>query len=678
MPAKENSQSIADASGPALFFAPGGPVERTVRNFEPRRQQGVMAAGVYKALTENRHLIVEAGTGVGKSIAYLLPSALWAARNKKKVIVATHTKALQEQLVKKDLPVVKAMLAEQGLPLKYFLLMGSANYLCLSRLGRSGAHQSDLFDSDEEQDSAADLREWAKSGAASGCRSEIPLKVPQRVWEEVCRDPDVCLGRKCPHREACLYRRDISLARQADILVVNQHLFFAGLPLPAFDAVIFDEAHNLEEVAAAFLGFSVSDRQVKRLIDDIYNPKSGRGLARRLRNPPANWLAEMRQAVGDVQFASRDLFHDITEKLGFGTIDGKAPAKTKRLRGAALVPNTLAEPLLALTVLLSQAIGYAQTDLEEAEVKGYLKRCLALAEQVNVFLQCKSAEHAYWAEVSYSKKNPAASLHRAPVDVSDALRKELFNEGYPVVLTSATLAADGSFAMTKARLGLDDPSELLLDSPFDYENQAVFFLPPEIPDPQDGAAYEAAVVKECLKLPSAVEGGMFFLFTSWQLLERTYKALQDKLPGRPLFKQGEKLPQHLIADFKRAGNGILFGTDTFWQGIDVTGQALACVVIARLPFTSPDTPLEEARQEWMTARGMNVFNDYSLPKAVVKFRQGFGRLIRSRTDFGAVVVLDSRIQTKRYGSKFLRSIPRCPRIRTLAALKAFFVEAGPR
>ena len=629
-----------------------------------------MAAAVYSAISEKRHLVVEAGTGVGKSIAYLLPSALWAARNKKKIVVATHTKALQEQLVKKDLPLVKAMLAEQGLALKYFLLMGSGNYLCLSRLERSGAHQSDLFDSPEEQGSAAELREWAVTGA-SGCRSEIPLKVAQRVWEEVCRDPDICLGQKCARREACLYRRDISLAKQADVLVVNQHLFFAGMPIPAFDAVIFDEAHNLEDVAAAFMGFSVTDRQVKRLVDDIYNPKSGRGLARRLKNPPANWLADMRQAVGDVQFASRDLFHDITGKLGFGSLDGNVPAKARRLREAAIVPNCLARPLLALTVLLSQALGYSQSDLEEAEIKGYLKRCLALAEQVTAFLECKSSDHAYWAEVSYSKKNPSSSLHRAPVDVAAALRKELFEEGYPVILTSATLAVDGSFEMLKARLGLDKPAELLLDSPFDYEAQAVFYLPPEIPDPQDGPAYEAAVIKECLRLPSAVEGGIFFLFTSWQLLERTYTAFRGRLPGRPLFKQGEKLPQHLLAEFRRAGNGILFGTDTFWQGIDVAGQALACVVITRLPFSSPDTPLEEARQEWMTARGLNVFSEYSLPKAVVKFRQGFGRLIRSRTDFGAVVVLDPRIQTKRYGAKFLRSIPRCPRVRTLAALKNF-------
>ena len=616
---------------------------------------------------------VEAGTGVGKSLSYLLPAALVAAREKKKIVVATHTKALQEQLVKHDLPVVRAVLEEQGLPLNYFLLMGSANYLCLSRLERSGVHQSDLFDSPDEQASAADLREWAKTGT-SGCRSEIPLKVAQHVWEEVCRDPDICLGRRCALKEACLYRKDIELAKQADVLVVNQHLYFAGMPIPAFDAVIFDEAHNLEEVAAAYLGFSFSDRQVKRLLDDIYNPKSGRGLARRLTRPPANWLAEMRQAVSDANFASKIFFQDIADKLGFEAFDGKMPGKAKRLRESNIVPNALLQPLLALTALLAQAVAYSQSDLEEAEIKVYSKRCLALAEHLKVFLDCKGTEHAYWVEVSYSKRNPAITLHRAPVDVSDDLRANLFGNDYPVILTSATLAVDGSFEMTKKRLGLDHPAELLLNSPFDYERQAVVYVPDGIPDPIDAKAYEAAVIKECGKLPAAVDGGIFLLFTSWLLLTKAYSALSGKFPDRLLFRQGDKLPQQLLTDFKRAGNGILFATDTFWQGIDVPGQALACVVIARLPFLSPDTPLEEARQEWMAARGMNVFNEYTLPKAVVKFRQGFGRLIRSKTDFGAVVVLDPRIQTKRYGVKFLRSIPKCRRVRGLAELKAFFKE----
>jgi len=657
---------------PADFFGRGGAVSRALKGYEPRPEQERMAEAVYKAIGDRRHLVVEAGTGVGKSLAYLTPAAVWAARDRKKIVVATHTKALQEQLVKHDLPVVKTMLQEFGLPLNYFIFMGSSNYLCLSRLERAGAHQSDLFETEEETAGAAELREWAKTGG-SGCRTEIPLRVPQRVWEEVCRDPDMCLGRRCPRREACLYQRDRALARQADILVVNQHLFFSGLPVEAFDAVVFDEAHNLEDVAAAFMGFSVSDRQLKRLADDIYNPKSGRGVARRLKRPPAGWLAEMRQAIAEFNFGWKDFYVALRKELRFDEFAG-GPAKARRVREAAVVANTIAAPLKALISLLEQAAGHSQDDLEEAELKTYIKRCLGVQEAVSSFLKCADSEHAYWAEVSDSKRRPSISINRAPVDVSAALRTELFEEGFPVILTSATLAVDGSFAMLKNRLGLDAPRELLLDSPFDYQKQAVLYIPPGVPDPQDGAAYEAAVIKECAKLPAAVDGGLFFLFTSWGLLTRAYGALAERFPDRPVFRQGDRPPQQLLADFKRAGNGILFATDTFWQGIDVPGKALSCVAIARLPFTAPDTPLEEARHEWMAARGMNVFSEYTLPKAVVKFRQGFGRLIRSRSDYGAVVVLDPRVITARYGSKFLRSIPKCGRAATAQELKAFFAS----
>lgn len=653
------------------FFAPAGPVAQALKNFEPRKQQEEMSAAVYDAITEKKHLIVEAGTGVGKSLAYLLPSALWAVQNKKKIVVATYTKALQEQLTKKDLPIVKEMLEKSGVSLKYFLLMGSMNYLCLSRLQRSDKQGEELFeDLDSAQKVISELLEWVKT-AESGCRTEIPFRTPRNVWEEVCRDPDMCIGKRCALKDSCLYRKAVVQAKQADLIVVNQHLFFAGIPIPAFDAVVFDEAHNLEEVASNFLGFSITDRKVKRLLDDIFNPKSGKGLAKRIKYPPANWFPEVKEAVSDAHFAAKTFFEDIREKLQFGNFDGKIPAKAKRIREPGIVPNTLSGPLLALIALLSDAVGHSQLSTEEAEINAYLNRCKSMVEHLAAFLKCNAKEHAYWVEVSYSRRNQIISLNRAPVDVSEALRKELFEKHCPVILTSATLAVDNSFEMIKSRLGLDITAELLLDSPFDYEKQAVIYIPPDIPDPEENKAYEAAVINECLKIPSIVAGGIFVLCTNWHLLYKSFEALTINISGRPLFRQGEKLPQQLLTEFKHAGNGILLATDTFWQGIDVPGSALSCVVITRLPFISPDTPLEEARQEWMSAKGMNVFNEYTLPKAIVKFRQGFGRLIRSKTDFGAVIVLDPRIQTKRYGAKFLRSIPKCRKVGSLDEIKAF-------
>ena len=325
-------------------------------------------------------------------------------------------------------------------------------------------------------------------------------------------------------------------------------------------------------------------------------------------------------------------------------------------------------------MLLSQATPHSQNDMEEAEIKGVLKRCLELSGQVGEFLECKEPHCAYWVEVKGAKKKNEISLNMSPVDVSEDLRKSLFGRNYPVILTSATLAVDGSFKMVRSRIGLDSSLELLLDSPFDYAKQAALLVPEGIPDPAAEAKdYEDAVIEACVHACEAVEGGIFLLFTSWQALSKAALALEGRAGGRPIFKQGDQLPAKLLAEFKRAGNGVLLATDTFWQGVDVPGQALACVVIARLPFTSPDTPLEETREEWMKAKGLNFFVDYTLPKAVVKFRQGVGRLIRTKKDFGAVIVLDPRVRTKRYGAKFMRSLPKFAHVAGFKDLEDFFI-----
>lgn len=667
-------QEAVSSPFPSLssFFAVDGPIARSIEAFETREQQTDMALAVRRSLREKKHLIIEAGTGVGKSLAYLVPCALWAVKNRKKVVVATYTKALQEQLVKKDLPIVQAAFHKEGLSLQYSLLMGSENYLCLSRLQRCLRRGPGLFDIAGLKRTQDRLIKWSGKPNA-GLRMDIPFKVPDYAWAMVCRDSDLCLGRHCSSRELCLYRKAVARARQADLVVANQHLFFAGIPIPAFEAVVFDEAHNLEDVASQFLGFTLTDRKVKRLLDDIHNPQTGRGLAKRLRHQPGTWFARIEEKINDARFAARTFFQDIRGSLSLNAMEESKESRAKRIREPHIVEDILSEPIQDLSLLLSQAVAHSQSAEEELEIKAHENRCVGMLGHLEAFLKCDSRDHVYWVEVSLSKRGSYTSLNKSPLDVSQALRKELFAKHPSVILTSATLTVDSSFAMMKSRLGLDDSLEVLLGSPFDYENQAVIHNCQDIPDPkQDSGAYEKAVIEHCPDICETITGGVFVLFTSWRLLEKCSKVMTAASMNRPVFKQGEKAPRQLLNDFKESGNGLLLATDTFWQGIDVPGSALSCVIITRLPFLSPDSPLEEARHEWMAARGMNVFKEYTLPKAIIKFRQGFGRLIRSKTDFGAVSILDPRIRTKHYGAMFLRSIPKCRQVNTLEELGQFF------
>ncbi|MEA3307426.1 MAG: ATP-dependent DNA helicase, partial [Elusimicrobiota bacterium] len=489
---------------------------------------------------------------------------------------------------------------------------------------------------------------------------------------DICRDSDLCMGKKCQLREECLHRKAIAKARQSQIIIVNQHLFFAGIPLNKFDAVIFDEAHNLEEVASHFLGFALTNNKIKRLLDDIFNQKTGRGVAMRLEGQSDIWRSSIKRAIAESHLAMRRFFHDISAKFDLD----KLKAKTKRVKDPNFVEDSLSPKLQEVQSLLSSAVMRSKNEEEEKEIKAYMNRCIDFIEQLKVFLKCDNKNYAYWVEIARLKRGPLISLNRVPLDISGKLRKELFGREYSVVLTSATLAVDGSFDMAKSRLGLDAPREVLAGSPFDYKKQAILHIAHDMPNPEDDGEYIKASLKYLPKIVSAIDGGVFVLYTNWKFLYKSFDILKNTLKNRDIFKQGDTTPQQIIKEFKKSGNGVLLATDTFWQGIDVPGKALSGIIITRLPFLSPGTPLEEAKHEWMASRGMNVFNEYVLPKAVIKFRQGFGRLIRNKTDSGAVIILDPRIQTKRYGSKFLHSIPKCKTARNLNEIKDFFKVKG--
>ncbi|MBK8574296.1 MAG: hypothetical protein IPN90_00995 [Elusimicrobia bacterium] len=638
------------------LFAAGGALAGPLKGFEPRPQQRQMAEAVERSLAEGKPLLVEAGTGVGKSLAYLLPSALWAVRENKRVWVSTHTKALQEQLLNKDLPTVQSVLKLAGLDLRFSLLMGNGNYLCLDRLQRAGS----LWGGEDAR-ILSTLGDWAKT-ADTGMRARLPCGVPQPLWETLCRDPDLCLAKGTPLAEKCLYQKDLAFARKAHIVVINHALFFAGPPLKEADALILDEAHTLEDAASRFLGYELSNFSLKRLWDDLFSPETGRGLARRLRN------RGLERSVHAARDQTDEFFMMLDSQIRFSDNENQ-----RRLRAPLSGTEGLDSALMSIENQLAEALVSSESNEGESDVRSHLLRVREILNHVRSFSGELLSDHAYWAERSTTRRGPRLSLHGAPVDLAPFLKERIVATYPRAVLTSATLTVGGTFNAARARFGMEACSETILDSPFDFKNHAALFVDPATPDPKtDPAGHESFVLQRCLDLSQVVPGGLFILFTSWSFLERAHTALTGRVGARPLFKQGQEPPSHLLDHFKKAGNGILLGTDTFWQGVDVPGSALSCVVITRLPFTPPTAPLEEARQEWLESQGHNVFSEYTVPRAVIKFRQGFGRLIRSHRDTGAVVILDPRVQTKPYGRVFLKSLPPCRPIAAIQDLAIFF------
>ena len=631
-------------------FAPAGALARVLPGWEPRAPQSAMAEGVAKALDREECLVVEAGTGVGKSLAYLIPAALWAVRNARRVIVSTHTRALQEQLLNGDLPVVAKVLGELGLPLKYSMLMGADNYLCVQRLTRLRAQPALI--SDEAQQTVATLDAWARD-AQTGYRANLPVPVPQNLWDRLARDTDICFGQAGPMWERCLWRKDRERADKASIVVVNHALLLSGARLPPFDALILDEAHNLEEAAVSRFGCEVSLGRLVTLCDDV---------------------RMMGKLAGDELLSNSA---DAAESAGAGLLVELARAHElqgaddevsgRLLEGA---PQDAPPELAALDGTLASAVARHEGRAWEADVRALQARAVQLGRDLTEILKPAPAT-ARW--VAWPRTGP--ELRAAPLDVGRRLAEGLFSRGVPTILTSATLASGDGLKGFKTRVGLPDAVELALDSPYDYAAQAALWCVEGVPDPSDENAHAAAVAKHCEDIVARVPGGVFLLFSSWKLLKRVHALLRKSIKDRPVWAQGTTGHDALLEQFAEAGDAVLLGVDTFWQGVDVPGPALSCVVLTKLPFSNVSSPLEEARRRWFEENEGDYFRDWSLPKAVMKFRQGFGRLIRSGTDRGAVVCLDSRLLRKGYGKAFLKALPPCRRLESLEELANFF-KAG--
>jgi ATP-dependent DNA helicase DinG len=619
------------------IFGETGMISRAMHTaYEHRPQQIQMAEAVEKALEAKTHLIVEAGTGVGKSLAYLVPAVLWAREANQRAVVATYTKALQQQLVDKDLPFLRKVLGD----FRYALCVGGENYLCLRRFDQ--LRMADLYEQNEVE-ALNRLFEWSTM-TRTGLRSDLDIEPSPALWAKACRQADLCFGKDCSYYKDCCYQKAKAYEQQAHILVANHHLFFADMAtgnnvLPFHKAVVFDEAHQIEEVATDYLGVEVSNAAVRYLLDTLLSQRTRKGMLTRLTSQ-GHEVQIIRGMVDGLRVISDNFF------LNLHPFVQKEPVI--RVRRRNLVPDILSEPLLELRDALLDL--NVETHEEELEVKAFASRAQALGGAVRMNLGQKEEGFVYWAEREKMRYRLVAS----PIDVAETLREDLFGKMDTVVLTSATLSAAGAFSYIKHRLGLDATTELLLDSPFDFENQAMLYIASGLDD-QQAAGYQEKFDEELKAVLSITKGRSLVLFTSYGQLRKSAEKIRRDMPGLGILCQGEMPAYRLVEQFKAVPNTVLFGTASFWQGIDIPGDALQCVVIAKLPFAVPDDPIIEARMELLK----NPFFEYQVPQATLLFRQGFGRLIRTKTDRGAVAVLDSRIMTKNYGKWFLRSIPKC-------------------
>lgn len=631
-----------------------GWVAQLLSNYEPRPQQLEMARVVSEAFSRGGQYMIEAGTGVGKSFAYLIPAIDHVLRNGGRVVISTHTIALQEQLIHKDIPFLKKVFPQE---FSAELVKGRGNYIGLRRLARASGRQGVLFDNDGQLAELHQIEDWAYE-TSDGSLSDLDRQPSLPVWDRVRSDGDDCMGRKCPQYQTCFYQRARRRANGAQILIVNHALLFSDLAvreqggslLPDYELLVLDEAHTVENVAGDHLGLSVVNSQLRYILNTLYSERTGRGTLSSLGSN------ELMSVVSETRKSMEDYFDEL----------GEWRASQPNWNGRLTEPPPIDERVSARLTELHQGLHELRMKVDDeqdqSEVQAYSERCKSLAASVQHWHGQKTPGWVYWIETEVDRRK-RVTLAARPIDVGPALKALLFDKLRTVILTSATLTtgSDTSFQYLQQRLGLEEAKCVRLGSPFDYQRQMRVHVEAGLPDPT-AFDFVPAACEAIQKYLLETNGRAFVLFTSYDMLQRCSETLAGFLEenGMPLLVQGAGLPRtQMLERFRTTQGSVLFGTDTFWAGVDVPGEALSNVIIVKLPFASPGQPIVEARIEKIREAGGNPFFEFQIPEAILKFRQGVGRLIRTKTDRGIIAILDPRVVTKPYGKQFLKALPEC-------------------
>ncbi|HEX5082412.1 MAG TPA: ATP-dependent DNA helicase [Blastocatellia bacterium] len=644
------------------IFGRNGLIAHYHPDYEHRPGQLAMAQAVAEALEQRHHLLVEAGTGIGKTLAYLIPAIATGRR----IIVSTGTKNLQEQIFYKDIPFLQSILPRK---FKATFLKGRSNYVCLNRLKR--AESSPVLDGLEEMDYFDMVNKWAYQ-SQTGDRAELK-ELPDKVsfWRHIDARSDICVGQKCPSFESCFITKARQAALESDIVIVNHALFFADLALrdkewgqvlPDYSAVIFDEAHQLEDIAAQYFGAGVSSYQIDDLLGDIS----------RMALTDVDAAREITKAGSRVSTMADNFWLSLSGLLatsfdGPGRFLLRKDMFVRKRRDGEYEATPAGESFVNLKTAL-QRLKAALQVVKNAppEMEAMLRRVEQVLFDLEFIVGADDELFVYWLE----RRGRGIFLQATPIDASGILNDRLFSQVESVVLTSATLTSAGSFDFIRSRLGVDQAAELIAESNYDYQEQSLLYLPPKMPDPRD-AGFQQAAANEIAGILNASQGRAFVLCTSYSQMQALREMVEYRIDF-PVFMQGEGSNTGVLDKFRSTPNAVLFATASFWQGVDVRGEALSCVIIDKLPFAVPSDPVIGARQRYIDSHGGNSFNGYSVPSAIITLKQGLGRLIRSATDRGVLSILDPRIVTKGYGQQFLKSLPPSRITRKIEDVERFF------